>query len=116
MSTDAAQLAGEPVSPVRHAWKTWLVRHKILTVAAALVVVAATATSAAVLLSGPSYPHAWCGPVLAHPVSLARHEMVTHWFRDRAVTPCWNAAGTVRKREAALGAGTAGQPMQGEKR
>ncbi len=65
MSTDTAQLAGEPVSPVRHARKTWLVRHKVLAVPAAVVVIATAATSAAVLLSGPSYPHAWCGPVLA---------------------------------------------------
>ncbi len=64
MSTDAPQLAGEPVSPVRHARKPWVVRHKMLTAAATVVVIAAAA-SAAVLLSGPSYPHAWCGPVLA---------------------------------------------------
>jgi hypothetical protein len=61
-ATDENYPVGAPAShrapPARRS------RQPVLIVAAA-VVLAAEAVAAGVLLSEPSYPHSWCGPVLA---------------------------------------------------
>jgi hypothetical protein len=54
-----------PPDTVTVAHRPPLCRPRILAAAAPAAVLAAAGVSAAFLLTNPSYPHAWCGPVLA---------------------------------------------------
>jgi hypothetical protein len=64
MSVNEPHPASMPESPSGTPRRPWIAQHKALTTAGCAVMVAAAATSLAVVLSGPSYPHSWCGPVL----------------------------------------------------
>jgi hypothetical protein len=56
-------LAADPIAPARRRRP----RGKALLaiIASGVVVIAGVVTAVVVFVSGPSYPHPWCGPVLA---------------------------------------------------
>ena len=62
----AAAESPEPVVPSQYARRRWPRGRALIALVASSVVVIAGATTAIVIVtSGPSYPHPWCGPVLA---------------------------------------------------
>jgi len=55
-----------PAAPARHArGRRWSRVQIILAACGALVIAAGAVTAIVVITASPSYPHAWCGPVLA---------------------------------------------------
>jgi len=73
------------------AWRARLRRPRALIAAAGAAVLVTGAVTTAVVVSSPSYPHAWCGPMLA--------QLHVRGRATRAMRLPWSACGAVTTRQ-----------------